>query len=126
MISLSLFLMLAGGAEVPVAFRGVGDDGLSARFYAEVERALTGDDRIRPASAGEDARFALYSESNVVPLDGANDAFSYRIILREGASAEGVALARFEGNCSGPVSQCADHLAARVAKSVVSLSSTHR
>lgn len=126
MISLSLFLMLAGGAEVPVAFWRVGDDGLSARFYAEVERALKDDDRIREPSAGENARFALYSESNVVPLDRASDAFSYRITLREGSSAQGAALARFEGNCAGPMAQCADHLIARVSKSVVGLSSSHR
>ena len=118
--------MLAGGAEVPVAFWRVGDDGLSMRFYHEVERALNDDQYIREASAGESAPFALHSESNVLPLDRAGDAFSYRIILREGASAHGVALARFEGNCSGLVSQCADRLIARVAKTVVSLSSTHR
>lgn len=123
MISFSLFLMLAGGAEVPVAFWRAGDDGLSARFYHEVERALKDDPRIREASAEENARFALYSESNVVPLDRASDAFSYRIILKEGSFANGTALARFEGNCSGSISQCADHLVARVAKSVVSLSS---
>jgi hypothetical protein len=122
-ISLSFFLMLAGATEVPVAFWRVGDDGLSLRFYAEVERALTDDDRIREASAGENARFALYSESNVVPLDRVGDAFSYRITLREGPSSQGRELARFEGNCSGPVSQCADRLIARVPKSVVSLSS---
>ena len=123
---MSLFLMLTGGAEVPVAFWRVGDDGLSERFYHEVERALNDDQHIREASEGENAPFALHSESNVIPLDRAGDAFSYRIILREGASVQGVALARFEGDCSGSISQCADHLVARVAKSVVSLTSTRK
>lgn len=126
MISLSLFLMLAGGTEVPVAFWRVGDDALSARFYEEVERALKDDKRIREASAGEDAPFALYSESNVVPLDHADDAFSYRVSLREGSSARGVELARFEGSCSGSMSQCADHLITRVVKTVAGLPSTRR
>ncbi|WP_077146685.1 hypothetical protein [Sphingopyxis sp. KK2] len=126
MIILSLLLLAAGGPEIPVAFWRSGDDDLSVRFYEQVDRSIAGHVRLRPASAADDVRFALYAESNVRPLDRGGGGFSYRVSLREGRSANGRVLARFDGKCVDAIAVCADRLVGRVAARIARLSSRER
>ncbi|ALJ13202.1 hypothetical protein [Sphingopyxis macrogoltabida] len=117
MILLSLSLMVASAvAPVPVAFWRTGDDGLSLRFYGEIERAIARDGRIREAVAGDvGVSFTLYAETNVHPLTSDSDHFSYRISLRAGPSFDAPLIARLDSRCVDDIPECAADLVARVA-----------
>lgn len=115
MIGVALALVTALKPEpVPVNFIVVGHDVLSNTFYQAIEDVMLADKRLRWPHRDEQARWTLYSETNVRPLESGSGHFAYKVSLRRGSSTNGEVIERFDGACVVVAKLCAEEVVARM------------